>query len=588
MIRPRLASWTFALLALGLADEAGASAFFGPAGALLAQTANVTRGPGFYLNVAKFVPVVILFFLWAWTTSWTEADTHDATDINQDFSKWPILNFFPFLVAFAVLWVVPIYAVGIILLLAAWLVPLFVYINVRNAELVEEDKVMTGRHFGEMGNALFKKMGMGKPFNKTAEELDEGPPLDFFPKVKADQIEPELLLQARESESFDLAREVVYDAIDRRATEIQLEPGVEETSVRFRIDGVPHTADPFDRETGDAITTIFKIFAALDVNDRRKPQEGTLGAKVEGRDVEIRVETSGTKGGERLSMRILDAPTVTKLDQLGMRPKLAAEIKEIVKQPRGLLLACGPAGAGKSTILYACLRETDRFQVNVCTIEDPIETKVENVQQTEVSTKNGESFAEPLRSLIRTEPEVLMISELRDAETATIACTAATTKCLVLSSVQADDTIKALVHLLDLGVEPPLLAGALTAIVSQRLVRVLCETCKEPYKPKPDLLKKANLPADKVDVFYRPPTPNPEEMREPCPDCADTHYVGRTGIFELLVITDALRELIRENPSIPAIKSEARKNGMIYLHEDGLRQVFQGHTSIEELRRIVG
>ncbi len=588
MTRPRLGFAILALLVLGLANDAGAAAFFLPPGPLLAQAESVVRGPGSYLNAFKFVPVVLLFLLWAWTTSWVEIDTHDPMNIRQDFSKWPSINFFPFLVAFAVLWVVPIYIVGIILLALAWLVPLFIYINIRNVELVVEDRVMTGYHFGTLANGLFSKIGLGKPFNKTAEELDTGPPLEFFPKVKADQIEPELLLQARESEAFDLAKEVVFDAIDRRATEIQLDPGVEETTVKFRIDGVSHAADPFDRETGDAITTIFKIFSALDVNDRRKPQEGTLGAKVEGRDVELRVETSGTKGGERLTMRILDVPAVTKLDELGMRPKLAAELKEIVKQPRGMFLACGPAGAGKSTILYACMRETDRFQVNVCSLEEPIEAKVDNVQQTEVSTKNGETFAEPLRSLIRTEPEVLMISELRDAETATIACQAATTKCLVLSAVPAEDTTKALMHMIDLGVEPPLLAGALTAIISQRLVRVLCETCKEPYKPKPEFLKKANLPADKVDVFYRPPTPNPEEPREPCPDCDDTHYVGRTGIFELLVITDGLRDLIRENPSINAIKAEARKNGMIYLHEDGLRQVFQGHTSIDELRRIVG
>ena len=176
-----------------------------------------------------------------------------------------------------------------------------------------------------------------------------------------------------------------------------------------------------------------------------------------------------------------------------------------------------------------------------------------------------------------------MIGEVRDNETATIACQAATTGHMVFSTVHANDTVTALFRMLDLGVEPFMIASSISAILGQRLVRLLCETCKEPYKPKPEFLKKANLPPDKVDVFYRPP----KEPEQVCPTCGGTGYMGRTGIFELLVISESMRELIRENPSIKAIKDEARKNGMIYLTEDGLRQVIQGKTSIEELMRVV-
>ena len=337
-----------------------------------------------------------------------------------------------------------------------------------------------------------------------------------------------------------------------------------------------HAAEPYDRETGDGIVNVLKIFAALDVNERRKPQEGILGAKLENRDIELRIETSGSKMGEKASLRILDqSGKVTRLDELGLRPKVVAELKELVNLDHGLIICCGPASSGKTTTFYALMREIDRFQKNVVTIEDPIEVKIENVSQNEVNTKAGDTYGTTLRSLIRTEPEIMAIGELREQEAAEIACQVATSRLMIFSTVVAPDTISALFRLLDLGVEPALVAGSLTAILGQRLVRVLCETCKEPYKPKPEFLKKANLPADKVDVFYRPPTPNPEEPREPCPDCGDTAYLGRTGIFELLVITDALRELIRENPTPNAIKAEARKNGMIYLHEDGLRQVFQ-------------
>jgi type II secretory ATPase GspE/PulE/Tfp pilus assembly ATPase PilB-like protein len=248
-----------------------------------------------------------------------------------------------------------------------------------------------------------------------------------------------------------------------------------------------------------------------------------------------------------------------------------------------MFLCCGPTGSGKTTTLYACLREIDRFQKNIITVEDPIEYHLDNITQMEINTKSGQTFAGSLRSILRQDPDVIMIGEIRDQETATIACQAATTGHMVFSTVHANDTVTALFRLLDLGVEPFMIASALTAVLGQRLVRVLCEGCKEPYKPKPEFLKKANLPADKVEYFYRRPT----EPQQVCPQCGGTGYLGRTGIFELLVLTDAMRDMIRENPSINAIKAEARKNGMFYLQEDGLRQVIQGKTSIDELLRVV-
>jgi len=587
MTRPRPAAIaaTSALLLLGVAAGADGAE---PIGLLLAQTASVPRGPGFYLNIFKFIPVVLIYLLWARTTTWIEVDSYEPTNLQQDYTRWPIIAFLAGVAGLLMIWLIPFFAVGFVFLLLAWLVPLFLYIHERNPYYAVDEQVMTSYHMGDVANGLMRKLGMKGSFNRNVTLTDVGPPVSLFPKVSADKIDPEVLQEAADSEALISAREVLYDAITRRASEIQMEPGPEQTAVRYRIDGVAHAAEPFDRETGDQIVNILKIYAGLDVNERRKPQDGILGAKLEKRDIELRLETSGTKLGEKASLRILDhSGTVTKLDELGLRPKVVAEVKDLVNLERGMILCCGPVSSGKSTTLYALMREIDRFQKNIVSIEDPIEVKIENVSQNEVNTKAGETFATTLRSLIRTEPDILGIGELRDQETAEIACQVATSKLMVFSTVQAPDTITALFRLLDLGVEPAAVASALTAILGQRLVRVLCETCKEPYKPKPEFLKKANLPADKVDVFYRPPTPNPEEPREPCPDCGDTAYVGRTGIFELLVITDALRELIRENPTANVIKAEARKNGMIYLHEDGLRQVFQGKTSIDELRRVV-
>jgi type II secretory ATPase GspE/PulE/Tfp pilus assembly ATPase PilB-like protein len=355
-------------------------------------------------------------------------------------------------------------------------------------------------------------------------------------------------------------------------------------SVRYRIDGIMHAAEPFDRPTGEAVVNIFKVLCAMDISEKRKPQDGSYGAKLEGREIDFRVATSGSKAGEKLVMRILDnAASVGRLEEVGMRSKMVQSVREMVTQPHGMFLCCGPTGSGKSTTLYACLREIDRYQKNIITVEDPVEYQLDNVTQIEINTKGGQTFAGSLRSILRQDPDVIMIGEIRDQETATIACQAATTGHMVFSTVHSNDTITALFRLLDLGVEPFMISSAISAILGQRLVRLLCETCKEPYKPKPEFLKKAGLPTEKVDVFYRPP----KEPEQVCPACGGTGYMGRTGIFELLVVTDEMREMMRANPSANAIKAEARKNGMIYLQEDGLRQVIQGRTSIEELLRVV-
>jgi type II secretory ATPase GspE/PulE/Tfp pilus assembly ATPase PilB-like protein len=499
---------------------------------------------------------------------------------------WNAILFSTGVLGLALVWAIPIFVVGFILLLLSYFIPLFSYIYVRNQTVPDDVKVLTPYHLGEVANGLMNKMGMRGIFNKGDEGTDRaGPPIVFVGKSQGSQkADPDRVARAEESKSYMAAKELVYDAVLRRATDIHLEPTAEQLSIRYRIDGILHAAEPFDRPTGDAVLNVFKVLAALDISEKRKPQDGSFGAKLEARDIDFRVATSGSKSGEKMVMRILDnASQVGRLEEVGLRSKMVAEIRGLVTQPHGMFLCCGPTGSGKTTTLYACLREIDRFQKNIITVEDPIEYHLDNITQMEINTKSGATFAGSLRSILRQDPDVIMIGEIRDQETATIACQAATTGHFVFSTVHSNDTITALFRLLDLGVEPFMIASALTAVLGQRLVRSLCDTCKEPYKPKPEFLKKANLPADKVDVFYRKPT-EPEVV---CPQCGGTGYLGRTGIFELLVITESIRDLIRENPSQKAIQAEARKNGMIYLQEDGLRQVIQGKTSIDELLRVV-
>ena len=581
MIRPRLALATFAILTLGTTAGVNAAEV---TDLLLAQSAAIQRGPGLYLNLFKFIPVILIFLMWTWTTYWVDDDAKDLN--NLKFELWNSIVFFTGVLGLALVWAIPVYPVGVTLLLLLYLVPLLTYIYVRNQTVPDDSKVLTPYHIGEVTNDLLAKLGVRPIFNRGDSNVDRsGPPIVFVGKSQgAMKEDPGRVHQAEESRSYMSAKELVYDAVLRRATDIHLEPTSEQLSVRYRIDGILHAAEPFDRQTGDAVVNVFKVLSALDISEKRKPQDGSFGAKLEGRELDFRVATSGSKGGEKLVMRILDSATgVARLDDSGMRPKLIAEIRSTVTQPHGMFLVCGPTGSGKTTTLYAGLREIDRFQKNIITVEDPIEYHLDNITQMEINTKSGQTFSGSLRSILRQDPDVIMIGEIRDQETATIACQAATTGHMVFSTVHANDTVTALFRLLDLGVEPFMIASALTAVLGQRLVRVLCEACKEPYKPKPEFLKKANLPSDKVDVFYRKPT-EPEQV---CPQCGGTGYLGRTGIFEFLVITEPMRDMIRENPSMNAIKAEARKNGMIYMQEDGLRQVIQGKTSIEELLRVV-
>jgi general secretion pathway protein E len=585
MFRPRplmMFAVLTALLATGAPALAGGVEL---GGLLLAQSKTVARGPGFYLNLFTFIPALIIYVLWVYTTHWVHADTKERNDLNYE--MWNGLVFGAGLLGLVLAFVVPVPVAGVAILLVAWVGPLWAYIAHRNALVAKEtDKVMTGYHIGEVLNEWLALVRIRPIFNKGDEGADKvGPPVFFLAKCGADgKTDPGRLAKAEESEQYISAKELIYDALQRRTTDIHLEPTPELLQVRYRIDGMLQPAEPFDRATGDAVLNIFKVLSGMNIAERRKPQDGSFAAKVEGREIDFRVATSGTKGGEKMVLRILDTgATVTNLDEAGMRPKMVQQLRELLQQQNGMILFAGPTGSGKSTTLYACLRDIDRFLRNVVTLEDPIEYQIDNVQQREINPKIGEEMGTILRSVLRQDPDVIMIGEIRDEETAQLACQAATTGHLVLSTVHANDAITALRRMYDLGADPDTLASALSAILAQRLVRVLCETCKEPYKPKPEFLRKANLPPDRVDVFYK----MPDAYEQVCPECGNTGHVGRTGIFELLVVNDALRDLIRQKAPDNAIKAEARKNGMIYLDEDGLRQVIQGRTSIKELMRVV-
>jgi type II secretory ATPase GspE/PulE/Tfp pilus assembly ATPase PilB-like protein len=542
------------------------------------------RGPGFYFSIPKLVCLTVVYILWIAVCNWVDRDSYA---LHLPSELWNLLLFACGAVGLGLCFVLPFFWLSFILLLILFATPSFIYVSVRNQRVPEAERVLTQAHLAELAERFLKLK-----FGRGGDEDSEAPPIEFLGKSNRAEDEEARIARAAASKGYKAAREMVYEALQKRATDIHLEPTKDEMTVRFRIDGILHAADPFSRGMGDAVLNIFKVLGDLDITEKRKPQDGSFSARASGNMIDFRIATAGSVTGEKMVMRILDTSAqIADLTQLGMREKLRDRTRTIADQPHGMLIVCGPTGAGKSTTLYACLNEIDRFQKNVITVENPVEYKIENVTQIEINPKAGKTFAGELRSILRQDPDVIYIGEIRDKETAEIACQAAQTGHMVFTTLHANDTVTALGRLIDLGVQPFMVADAVNAILGQRLVRLLCKKCKVRYKPNPELIRKANLPADKIRFFYRPPDPgeaNGDGRDEDgvCDNCGGTGYRSRTGVFELFELTDKIKDLIRENPNLNLIRQEAVKEGMKSLQEDALRQVIEGKTSIQEMLRV--
>jgi len=553
--------------------------------ALLPATAaaadSFPRGPGLYFNPIKLVLLLAAFLVWVKICAWVN---EDAKRLELPQHTWNLLVCGGGFLGLLLVWALPLFWLSLLLLLGLYVSPTLAYVNLRNQQVEDEDKVLTEYHLRLVAARLLRT----RPPRKKTKDAEELPKLRFLGKSSGQRgEEDQRVARAASSQGYKGAVQMVHEAIKMRATDIHMEPTRDEMTVRYRVDGILRPAESFSRAMGDGVINIFKVLADMDITEKRKPQDGSFSAEMNKRTIDFRVATAGSVAGEKLVMRILDkSKALVDLTQLGMRDRLRDQVHEIVTQPHGMILVCGPTGAGKSTTLYACLNEIDRFQKNVITVENPVEYHVSNVTQIEINPKAGKTFAGELRSILRQDPDVIMIGEIRDQETADIACQAAQTGHMVFTTLHANDSVTALLRLIDLGVQPFSIASAVSGVLSQRLVRLLCSKCKVRYRPNPDMLRKANLPADKIKYFYRPPEDADREDDEVCPHCGGTGYRGRTGIFELLVVNDALRELVRANPNANAIKQEAIKTGMKHLQEDGLRQVIEGRTSIQELLRV--
>jgi type IV pilus assembly protein PilB len=382
-----------------------------------------------------------------------------------------------------------------------------------------------------------------------------------------------------------LVNSIIFQAAEDGASDVHFAPQEDGLVVRLRIDGVLHELQRVPRRMASGVTTRLKVLAKLDIAERRKPQDGrmSLNAKAAGRLLDVRVATLPTVDGESVVLRLLDksrsAPT---LEELGFSDSMRAQLMELLQRPTGALLSTGPTGSGKSTTLYAALAEISRPEINIITVEDPVEYRLTGVNQVQINARAGLTFATALRSILRADPDVVMVGEIRDGETAKISIEAALTGHFVLSTMHTNDAPSAVTRLTEMGVEPFVTGSALSAVLAQRLARRLCAHCCETYTPSAEELAQARISLDSVGAgsatLYR---------KRGCPRCAHTGYRGRVGIFQLLRMNDELESLAAKNASREELERAATAYGMRTLWEDGLEKVATGLTSLEELARVV-
>ena len=383
---------------------------------------------------------------------------------------------------------------------------------------------------------------------------------------------------ASEAPVIKLVNHIISEAIESRASDIHLEPFDDELLLRYRIDGILHEFDPPPKRLSSAITTRIKIMAKMDISERRLPQDGRIKLKILGKDIDMRVSTLPTLYGESVVMRILDRGSlVLDLSKMGFPEKILGQLEELIRKPYGKMLVTGPTGSGKTTTLYAALSQINTPDKKIITIEDPVEYQMRGINQIHVKSKIGLDFAGGLRSIVRQDPDVIMVGEIRDPETADISIQAALTGHLVFSTVHTNDAAGAITRLLDMGIENFLISSALLGVLAQRLVRVICPDCKEESSLTPILRAEMGRMGEKDIKVYR---------GKGCKACSNTGFRGRCGIYELLVVDDNIRELVLKKSTAQAICDQARQTGMRTLREDGWDKVIKGLTTVEEILRV--
>jgi general secretion pathway protein E len=419
------------------------------------------------------------------------------------------------------------------------------------------------------------------PLEGTKQMIEELAEEEALESVAFEEIEEkDILAIATEAPIIKLVNHILFQAVKRGASDIHIEPFEKEIRVRYRIDGVMYDVMMPPKRIQGALSSRIKIMAHLNIAEKRLPQDGRIGIKVADKAIDIRVSVLPVAFGERIVMRLLDKTrSFAKLDSLGFSERDYTIVTNNIERPNGIIYVTGPTGSGKTSTLYSVLSELNRPEVNIITVEDPVEYQMAGIGQVQVREKVGLTFAAALRSILRQDPDIVMIGETRDQETAQIAVQAALTGHLVLSTLHTNSAPASITRLIDMGVEPFLIASSVVMIMAQRLVRKLCPHCKQIHKPSVELLSRLGVtPAEAQHItFYEP---------KGCEECLHSGYKGRLAIFEVMETTDGVAKLIMERTDTARIRAQAIKDGMTTLIQDGLRKIKMGLTSIEEVLAV--
>jgi type IV pilus assembly protein PilB len=433
------------------------------------------------------------------------------------------------------------------------------------AEIEKAIESHYGQEEAEDFSKILKELGADKEIEREANEAGATDDAKLVENL------------ANEAPIVKFVNLVLFQAIQDRASDIHFEPFETEFRIRYRVDGALYEMAPPPKHLALPVISRIKVMSNLNISEKRIPQDGRISYTVAGRQVDLRVSTLPTQFGESVVLRVLDRAAVNlDLDTLGFPKYLHDYVTEAVLRPNGILIVTGPTGSGKTTTLYSCMRRVNTIDSKLLTAEDPVEYDIEGIMQVAINDAVGMTFGKALRSFLRQDPDIIMVGEMRDLETAQISIQASLTGHLVLSTLHTNDATGAVTRLIDMGVEPFLISSTLMAVLAQRLVRTICKNCRTPFEPTEEQLALLNLSAhdlgDKAFHYGRG-----------CSTCNDTGYKGRKGIFELLIISEAVRGLINERAPTIVLRQKAIELGMVPLREDGLRCIFEGDTTIEEV-----
>ncbi len=579
VLAPALAL-ALALLLLS-APEASAQT---PASPPASAAPAAVRGPGCYLSWPKVVLLWLVVLAWVRTTDWVSAD---AQELKQKYLRVNAITVGSFLAALLLFLMLPSFWLGFPLLAIAYGVPLGIYVHLRNQGLEAHRRVLTPAHLRFLASQWAGKLGI-KIAVETVPDYEKGPPLTLDARGgPTERDERVRLLTARVLPGFNPARQLLMDAIHRRGTAVLLSFTAQEVKSQNMIDGVWLPAEAVARETADPLLAALKVLCGMNPQDRQTRREGKFVALLEKDSYAATMACQGVAGGERAVIQFeTKRVRFENLEALGMRAKIQEQLGELLGRTQGLLLFSAQSGAGLRSTMNVALRSTDRFLREFVALEAE-NNRYEEVENVPVTTyAPGANLPDVLVKMLRAEPNVIVVRDMVDAPTAAALCEASTEH-LVISSVRATESVDALLRLMSLKPSAAQLARSVTAVLSQRLIRKLCEKCKESYTPTPEVLKQFGIPAGRIPAFFRPRQPQPQQKEEVCPECSGVGYKGRTAIFELLLVDDSLRKLLPSNPKIEVLRQAARKAGLRTFQDEGILVVAKGLTSLPELLRVL-